>query len=91
LERRQNLSSIRSRSWSSRIVTAFLMSHNVLQIPCKRKRGAFALFLIRTYRSDPHPEVRALALISPAPPSTVPFAAQGRPHGVEHGRDPRRS
>jgi hypothetical protein len=47
LERRQNLLSIRSRSWSSRIVTAFLMSHNVLQIPCKRKRETFALFLIR--------------------------------------------
>jgi hypothetical protein len=31
------LSSVRSRSWSSRMVTAFLMSHNVLQISCKRK------------------------------------------------------
>jgi hypothetical protein len=36
-ERRQNLSSVRSRSWSSRMVTAFLMSYNVLQISCKRK------------------------------------------------------
>lgn len=37
LERRQNLSSIRSRSWSSRMVTAVLMSHNVLQILFARK------------------------------------------------------
>jgi hypothetical protein len=28
-------------------VTAFLMSYNVLQIPCKRKRETFDLFLIR--------------------------------------------
>ncbi len=30
-DRRQNLSNIRSRSWSSRMVTAFLMSYNVVQ------------------------------------------------------------
>ena len=33
----------------------------------------------------------SLALISPAPRATVPFAIRRRPHGVTHGRDPRRS
>src|SRR5574340_523333 len=42
-ERRQNFSSIRSRSWSRRIVTAFFMSHKVIQMQLQCKKVMFSV------------------------------------------------